>query len=389
MTELDTIVIGAGPAGATTARLLAERGVRTLLLEARRLPRDKLCGGGLTPKAQALLPRSALATVVSRIDRTELRDSWLPPLTLAHPQASVALVERERFDLALVEAAAHAGAAVVDGTLVRALREDAAGVLVVTDRARLRAATVVVASGEPTRLARDVDLGGPPRQRALALERRLPPAPGRGPSTAILEMAVRGGYAWYFPKADHASVGIGSHRELSAARLHVNLDRFTRSLGLDPTAAPLRGHWIAQGLRVGPLASRRVILAGDAAATADSLFGEGISYAIASGAVAAQTIGLWASGRIADLHPYDARLRGMLGPALGRLGLAGRLVDAVPSLALLALRGSAAARSAAIEAMAGCRPPFDLTHSCWLGCTCPLVDEPFWTRPSLGEPLPA
>src|SRR5438105_1316760 len=44
------VVVGAGPAGSTAARLLAERGARVVLLEARRMPRPKLCGGGLTPK---------------------------------------------------------------------------------------------------------------------------------------------------------------------------------------------------------------------------------------------------------------------------------------------------------------------------------------------------
>ena len=56
-------VIGAGPAGSTAARLLAARGAEVILFEARRLPRPKLCGGGLTPKAQRLVPPEALGAV--------------------------------------------------------------------------------------------------------------------------------------------------------------------------------------------------------------------------------------------------------------------------------------------------------------------------------------
>ena len=46
----DLIVVGAGPAGASAARTAAQLGLKTLLLEKDELPRNKLCGGGVTPK---------------------------------------------------------------------------------------------------------------------------------------------------------------------------------------------------------------------------------------------------------------------------------------------------------------------------------------------------
>jgi flavin-dependent dehydrogenase len=49
--EADVIVVGAGPAGATTAFYLAQSGVDVLLLEKSRFPREKVCGDGLTPRA--------------------------------------------------------------------------------------------------------------------------------------------------------------------------------------------------------------------------------------------------------------------------------------------------------------------------------------------------
>ncbi|MGQ9513216.1 FAD-dependent oxidoreductase [Thermodesulfitimonas sp.] len=53
--EYDVAVIGAGPAGCITARELACRGVRVLLLEAKRVPRYKPCAGGLTGKTLRFL----------------------------------------------------------------------------------------------------------------------------------------------------------------------------------------------------------------------------------------------------------------------------------------------------------------------------------------------
>ena len=123
MSRPHVAVVGAGPAGSTAARLLAERGAEVRLFEARRLPRTKVCGGGLTPKAQRLVPPLALATVERRVDRVELHGPHLSALRLADPAATIAMVERERFDLVLVEEAARAGVIVRDGEPVRELLE--------------------------------------------------------------------------------------------------------------------------------------------------------------------------------------------------------------------------------------------------------------------------
>lgn len=117
MTELRVAVVGAGPAGATAARLLASRGAAVTLFETRRLPRPKLCGGGLTPNAARLVPAVTLQTV----ERRELRAR----------EAAIAMVDRSRFDEALA-AAADAGAIVRDGEPVRDAIEDASGVTVLT-----------------------------------------------------------------------------------------------------------------------------------------------------------------------------------------------------------------------------------------------------------------
>ena len=49
--QADVIVVGAGPAGSSTAYHLANAGVDVLLLEKSAFPRDKICGDGLTPRA--------------------------------------------------------------------------------------------------------------------------------------------------------------------------------------------------------------------------------------------------------------------------------------------------------------------------------------------------
>jgi geranylgeranyl reductase family protein len=378
-------VIGAGPAGSTAARLLAAKGAEVRLFEARRLPRPKTCGGGLTPKAQRLVPPHVLDTVERRVDRVAMRGPHLPMFQLGDPAATIAMVDRGRFDLALVDAAARACAIVSDGEPVLDLVEHDAGVDVRTTRGRWRADVVVAADGEPSRAARRLGLGGPARRRAFALEVDLPFTSGLARDTAILDYGIPGGYGWYFPKGDHANVGVGSYRPSRYSRLGDELRHFADGLGVDPRSGRVRGHWIAQGLRAGPLASRRAILAGDAAATADALFGEGISYSILSGIAAAQTIEEWAAGQLADLRAYDARLRAVLGPGLDRLDAIARAAEISITAALVSVRLSAWVRERAVDAIAGRRGPFVIDGQCELACACELHAS-VTSRPLIPEP---
>ena len=58
--DADVLVVGAGPAGSTTAYLLACQGWDVLLVDRARFPRSKTCGDGLTPRAVATLQRLGL-----------------------------------------------------------------------------------------------------------------------------------------------------------------------------------------------------------------------------------------------------------------------------------------------------------------------------------------
>ena len=57
MKHTDVLIVGAGPAGSVCGYLLKKAGIDCLLMDHATFPRDKICGGGLTPKAWHLLDR--------------------------------------------------------------------------------------------------------------------------------------------------------------------------------------------------------------------------------------------------------------------------------------------------------------------------------------------
>ena len=70
--SFDVIVVGAGPAGAATAILLAERGLRILVLDRARFPRPKICGEYLSPETLRVLDRLGVLKAVDHAGATPL-----------------------------------------------------------------------------------------------------------------------------------------------------------------------------------------------------------------------------------------------------------------------------------------------------------------------------
>ncbi len=113
----DAVVVGAGPGGAATAAHLAHGGARVLLLDRAEFPRDKACGGGLTPRGVAAIDR--LGVTLSRSEALSVgglemsgygRSLTSPfPTTPAWPSHGL-VARRSVLDNKIVEAAVAAGA---------------------------------------------------------------------------------------------------------------------------------------------------------------------------------------------------------------------------------------------------------------------------------------
>jgi geranylgeranyl reductase family protein len=344
--DTDVIIVGAGPAGSTAARLCASAGLDTVIVDRATFPREKPCGGLLSVRAAAGVARifglgaepdpplgaarSGLATHFHRIGRdARWRDYRYLAAEAGRPLGYV--TRRTVLDARLLDLAAKTGARLFCGTEVVAWGQDEEGVWVSVREAvgspasprpvllrTLRARYLVGADGAASVVARGFGVGS--IARGAAGVRR----PGFAaetfslfvplPSTEVEKLTagnlafhvglLRGGFGWAFPAADGLAVGVGAMARPARAGRPALLEVLQRLLsfyGLNLASSDLpapRAWWVPLGGRRRPWEEGRVLLVGDAAGVADPATGEGLGPAIRSAEAAAGLIIRRVAGRV-------------------------------------------------------------------------------------------
>jgi flavin-dependent dehydrogenase len=280
-------IVGAGPAGARAAELLADAGADVLLWDPR-TPWEKPCGGGLTAAALRDVPELVgVLPLARRTDHVLLDggDGRSLDLPLAEPIHILA-----RRDLAAwqLERARRAGARFAPRT-VRGVKREADGwTVTLDDGASRRVRLLVGADGAASTVRRATS-------PELAFERaptRLAwpeLAPDSG-ALAVRFSRERAAYLWDFPRPDHRSLGIMGIEGAGWSRASMDdaVDAYAAQLGRPADAgAPRGGAIIATALRprrpgYADIGAADFALLGDAAALADPATGEGIRNALRS-----------------------------------------------------------------------------------------------------------
>jgi len=155
----DVLVIGAGPAGSTAARLLSDAGWNVALVEKSAFPRRKVCGEFISRSSQSLLPGDPLAEGFQVASGPEIKRVGLfvkdvivdAPMPFARGSGWGRAIGRDRLEAALVQAAAERGARVWQPWKLTCLqRESDAHVATITcgdEARRIWARQVIAASG--------------------------------------------------------------------------------------------------------------------------------------------------------------------------------------------------------------------------------------------------
>lgn len=312
----DVVVVGSGPAGATTARTAARRGLRVLLIDKKQeLGAPVQCSGAVSANALAdadvppdeefvLTPIYGFAVYDSEGEctRHDYR-AYRPPED--RDKALGYVVDRRRFDRHLMMLAEREGVECrlkteglgftpeVDGTATVHLRQFGRTLDV-------RTRVVVGADGVQSQVGRWAGLKTHLRITELAscLQFVVDGVETQG----LLEIVTGrewapGGYAWLFPKGHgHAEVGLGVISTLTEHDARWHLDRFMHDSFLAPRFANARvlevqGGGVPLAAPLKQQVADHVLLVGDAAHHVNPITGGGIHTALRGGVIAGDFLG--------------------------------------------------------------------------------------------------
>jgi geranylgeranyl reductase family protein len=318
----DVLVVGGGPAGASTAYWLAEAGHDVVVVERKTFPRDKTCGDGLTPRAVKQLADMGLEEAIARDHhRFDGLRAVAHGITLElqwpdHPvyPAHGYVVRRRDLDQLVAEHAVKSGATLwqgaeavapvmergfVGGAQVR--RKDTGAV------EEVRARYVVVADGSNSRFGRAL---GTTRDRSypqgMAIRTYYESPMHADPwIESCLDLRDRDGnslpgYGWVFPVGDGTiNVGMGllsTFRDWKSVNTSKLMDEWAATAperwGITPEARrgePTGGR-LPMGASIGPRVGPTWLAVGDAAGSVNPFNGEGIDYAYETGRLAADVL---------------------------------------------------------------------------------------------------
>ena len=317
--KYDVIVVGAGPAGSTTARECAARGLSVLMLDRAEFPRDKPCGGGITVRASKMLPFSISPVVERVITDLHLTYKQANGFTRRSEREVVSMTQRRNFDSFLVEKAIQAGVVLRERAQVVQISREAAGVEVVTEDQTFSGSVLVAADGANGKTSAMAGIQ-PKVWRQIALEGNVTPAggiPAQWETAFGVDIGgTPGGYGWIFPKGDHLNIGIGGWRYVGPT-LRERLTALVKFYGYHVDDLwGLRGHYLTIRRADSPLAEGNALLVGDAAGLIDPITDEGIYSAIWSGRAAATHAAAYVGGEAADLSGYRREVERDLVPEL-------------------------------------------------------------------------
>ena len=317
MPGYDAIIIGGGPAGSSAAVSLSQRGARVLLLEEKRMPREKLCGEFITPECFPTLERLGvmermLAAGAQKIARVSLvvasGKSVQTHISKMSDDATWAMsLSRARFDQILFDRARETGAVCLEGVAVNGCVFDEGGprkveALSLKEGARVsfEAPVIIDASGRNSRLmvGKRERIAGRPGSRLYALKAHFKGIEGIDEQVEL----------YFFPQ------GYGGLSLVEDGRINLCFivgERSLKNAGGDASkvveqtlmnnrlarerlrGAEVAGKWYSAGpLTFGRrrLARDGVIAIGDASGMIDPFTGTGIQMALRTGEMVAEAI---------------------------------------------------------------------------------------------------
>jgi menaquinone-9 beta-reductase len=291
MEVVDVAIVGGGPAGASCAASCAAAGLRTLVIEREKFPREKVCGDCINPACWPVLERLELAEQIrtypyAPVNAVEFIAIGGEKLRIELPSGARGQIsiKRSLFDHLLLERARTLGAEIrQEATLIALDRTAAENWKIDIVRETFTARIVVGADGRNSTVARLRNLLPRPERERVALQAHIP-LPRNFGNRIVLQFLPEG-YSGQAP-VNHRELNlclvgtpptICSLRKWAEHEFKIPADEQWRTI-TPLTRAPVR------------VAHANLFFIGDAARVVEPFTGEGIYYALRSGELAARAI---------------------------------------------------------------------------------------------------
>lgn len=295
MMIFDVAIIGSGPAGASAALELTKNGISTVIIEKEILPRYKTCGGGLVYRGRKSMPFDISSVIEKEFHEV---DTYFAAtnlkFTAKRDQPIISMVMRDAFDNLIVEKARENGLTLLQNHKVTGISFGEIQTIH-TSEGDVKAKFIIAGDGALSPIAK---IAGWKETRsiipALEYEVEVPEADFERLSKKVrfdIDV-IPYGYGWCFPKKNHLSIGLGvCVKKKQKIDLKKHYVEYLKTLGINEVISEeAHGFVIPVSPRTDTFVQKNVFLIGDSAGFADPLVAEGISNAILSGILAAQSI---------------------------------------------------------------------------------------------------
>lgn len=318
--EIDVVVVGLGPAGASAAMAAAKNGSSVLALERNASP-------GLPVQCAEFVPLLiAAGKGLEAVNEASVQNIERMETYVEKSAADITLdfrgqmIDRAAFDCSLIKQAEANGASCSFSSPVRQVRKD--GLVEAVDGRLFRAKVIIGADGPRSPVAQSIG-----SSNVDLVETRQITVPLKSPHNAtdiFLCADIPGGYGWLFPKDEVANLGLGvvpAHKHLLKPildNLHAKLVAEGR-VGTEILAhtgglIPVGGIQKSTGM----LGETPVMLVGDAVGLTNPVTGAGINSAVISGHMAGDAAFAWIEGDEEAARDYAEEVNDLFGPSIAR-----------------------------------------------------------------------